>query len=145
LEQLLSRPAERQIKSSLYTWYVCHCEPFIRLNKDTRLKQHAKKSVSDYLSKLINDNQNSAWQKKQAIDAISLLFKSIHASLYREIDWEYWKSSCQDLGKEHDTHYRQTHPITSTSKASAIPLDSVQTKTVSDQIKSLRIAIRRLN
>ena len=71
--------AEHQIKSSLYTWYVGHCETFIRRNKDTRLKQHTKKSVSGYLSELINGDQKTAWQKKQVIDAIGLLFKSIHA------------------------------------------------------------------
>ena len=36
--------AEHQIESSLYTWYVRHCETFIRGNKDTRLKQHTKKA-----------------------------------------------------------------------------------------------------
>ena len=137
--------AEHQIESSLYTWYVRHCETFIRGNKDTRLKQHTKKSVSGYLSELINGNKKMPWQKKQAIDAISLLFKSIYAPLYQEIDWDYWKSSCQDLGKEHDTNYRSTHPITNPIKPSSFPLDLMQEKNVSAEINNLRIAIRRLN
>ena len=99
------------IKSDFHTWYVRHCETFIRGNKDTRLKQHTKNSVNDYLSLLINNDQKSAWQKKQVIDAIRLLFKSIHAPLYKEIDWGYWKSSCRDLDKEYDTNYRSTHPL----------------------------------
>jgi integron integrase len=137
--------AEHQIESSLYTWYVRHCETFIRGNKDTRLKQHTKKSVSSYLSELINGNKKTPWQKKQAIDAISLLFKSIYAPLYQEIDWDYWKSSCQDLGKEHDTNYRSTHPITNPIKPSSLPLDLMQEKNVSAEINNSRIAIRRLN
>ena len=88
--------AEHQIESSLHTWYVRHCETFIGGNKNTCLKQHTKNSVSGYLSVLINGGQNTPWQKKQSIDAIRLLFKSIRAPLYPEIDWDYWKSSCQD-------------------------------------------------
>jgi site-specific recombinase XerD len=65
--------------------------------------------------------------------------------LYQEIDWDYWKSSCQDLGKEHDTNYRSTHPITNLIKPSSLPLDLAQEKNVSAEINNLRIAIRRLN
>lgn len=137
--------AEHQIESSLYTWYVRHCETFIRGNKDARLKQHTKNSVSGYLSVLINGNQKTSWQNKQAIDAIGLLFKSIHAPLYQEIDWDYWKLSCLDWGKEHDTNYRSTHPITNLIKPSSLPLDLTQEKNVSAEINSLRIAVRRLN
>lgn len=133
-----------QIKSSLYTWYVRHCENFIRENKDTRLKQHTKKSVSNYLSKLINTNSSEFWQKKQAIEAISLLFKSIHAPLYQEIDWDYWKSSCHDLGKEHDTNYRTTYPLANPKEPSSQP-GPVQRETISDEINRLRMAIRRVN
>ena len=46
---------EDQIKPSLHTWYVRHCESFIRGNEDTRLKQHTKDSISAYLSGLIDD------------------------------------------------------------------------------------------
>ena len=89
---------ERQIKSSLYTWYVRHCEAFIGVNREIRLKQHTKITVSAYLEVLINSEKQEGWQKKQAIDALSLLFKSIHAPLYRDIDWDYWKLSCRELG-----------------------------------------------
>jgi hypothetical protein len=118
---------------------------FIRRNGDTRLKQHTKSSVSEYLSKSINEGSGEAWQKKQVIDAISLLFKSINAPLYQEIDWDYWKSSCLSLGPEHDTHYRSTHPITSRIKPSSLPQDSAQKKTVVTEINSLRTEVRRMN
>lgn len=136
---------EYQIKSSLFTWYVRHCETFISRNRDTRLKQHTKSSVSEYLSESINDGLGEAWQKKHVIDAISLLFKSINAPLYQKIDWDYWKSSCLDLGQNHDTKYRLTHPITSHIKPSSVPLDSAQKNTVVAEINSLRIEVRRMN
>ena len=141
----LSTLSEDQIKPSLHTWYVRHCESFIRGNEDTRLKQHTKESISAYLSELINADQKKAWQKKQAIDALRLLFKSIHAPLYKEIDWDYWKSSCQDLGKEHDTNYRSTYSVVIPVKLSSSPLDAAQQITVSEEINRLRIAIRRKN
>jgi len=137
--------SDDHIKPALHTWYVQHCETFIRGNKDTRLKQHTKNSITEYLSRLINGDQKLAWQKKQAIDALRLLFKSIHAPLYREIDWGYWKSSCRDLDKEHDTHYRATHPLKKQSKDPASPLDSAQEDAVAAEINGLRIAIRRKN
>ncbi len=37
---------EHQIKPDLHTWYVRHCESFVRGNKETRLKQHTKDSVN---------------------------------------------------------------------------------------------------
>ena len=134
-----------QVKPALHTWYVRHCESFIRGNEDTRLKQHTKDSISGYLSGLINADQTKAWQKKQAIDALRLLFKSIHAPLYQQIDWDYWKSSCQDLGKEHDTNYRATYPVVTQVKLSSSPLDAAQEITVSEEINRLRIAIRLKN
>jgi integron integrase len=137
--------SEDRVKSDLYTWYVRHCEGFIRGNKETRLKQHTKDSISAYLSGLINTDQNKAWQKKQAIDALRLLFKSIHAPLYQQIDWDYWKSSCLDLDKEHDTHYRSTYPVVTPAQPSSSPLNAVQEDTISDEINRLRIAIRRKN
>ncbi len=137
--------AEHHIKSSLYTWYVRHCETFIRSNIDIRLKQHTKDSICAYLSGLVNAESMAAWKKKQAIDAIRLLFKSIHAPLYREVDWSYWASSCQDLDKDHDTHYRSSHPVSRTVISSSTALDSAQQRSLSAEINRLRISIRRLN
>ena len=74
-----------------------------------------------------------------------MLFKSIHAPLYQQIDWDYWKSSCQDLGKEHDTNYRATYPVVTQVKLSSSPLDAAQEITVSEEINRLRIAIRLKN
>ena len=47
-----------------------------------------------------------------------MLFKNIHAPLYQQIDWDYWKSSCTD---------------------------SERSPLLAAEIDSLRIAIRRLN
>ena len=137
--------AEHEIKTSLYTWYVRHCETFISKNRDIRLKQHTKSTVSAYLSDLINIGNTKAWQKKQAIEALGLLFKSIHAPLYQEIDWDYWKLSCRDLGKDHDTNYHLTHRIEYQSISPTTTADTEQALLLADEINKLRVSIRRLN
>ena len=137
--------SERQIKSSLFTWYVRHCESFIGENRHIRLKQHTKITVSSYLAELINSDKKEAWQKRQAIDALGLLFKSIHAPLYSDIDWEYWKLSCRDLGKEHDTNYRSEHPVEFQSNAPSSPLNEEHSLLLDEELDKLRLAIRRMN
>jgi uncharacterized protein YfaT (DUF1175 family) len=81
--------SQYQIKSDFFTWYVRHCETFIRTIPETRLKQHTSQTVSSYLEALINASDKTAWQKKQSIEALSLLFLSIKAPLHSQIDWEY--------------------------------------------------------
>ncbi len=112
----LATLSDRQIKPSLFTWYVRHCEAFIGENRHIRLKQHTKITVSAYLAELINSDKKEAWQKKQAIDALGLLFKSIHAPLYSDIDWEYWKLSCRGYCQVNVNHalYEAKYPFSTT-------------------------------
>ena len=137
--------SEAEIKPSLYTWYVQHCEAFIRTNKETRLKKHTKSSVSAYLKELISHAQKPAWQKQQAIEALQLLFKSIHAPLCQEIDWMHWRSSCHDLPRTHDSNYRSTYPVVARSSASESPMSSAQKGLISQTEEQLRVAFRRNN
>lgn len=94
--------SEDQIKPPLHTWYVLHCESFIR-----RIK---------------------------AIDALKLLFKGIHAPLYLQVDWDYWKLSCQDLSNFHDTNYRSNHTIENQKKPSSSPPDPLQRKILANGV-----------
>ena len=75
--------SENKVKPDLLIWYMRHCETFIRLYKETRLKQHTAESVSSYLNELINSPEKKAWQKKQAIDALRYLFKCIRVPLIK--------------------------------------------------------------
>ncbi len=138
--------SDSYIKPALFTWYARHCETFIRCYKETRLKQHTSDSITEYLSSLLNDESKQDWQQRQAIDALKLLFKSIRAPLYREIDWEYWKSSCHKLGKEHDTNYRAHHPVSKERIDTASNISNTESsEDRSKAINDLRIAIRRKN
>ena len=94
----------------------------------------------------MNEGNKHDWQQRQAIDALKFLFRSIHAPLYREIDWEYWKSSCQKLGKEHDTNYRAHHPVSKKRVDTASNISVTETsEEQSKAINDIRIAIRRKN
>jgi integron integrase len=136
---------ENGIKPALFTWYVRHCENFIRENGKTRLKQHTVESVSAYLKKFINSPKNLAWQNKQAIDALQYLFRCIRAPLHREIDWDYWKSSCKDLAPDHDSNYRANHPLVYTGRVVSSLRNDVDEQAVAAETDRLRIVIRRKN
>ena len=136
---------DHDVKSSMYPWYVRHCEHFIRANEETRLKQHSASTVSRYLSGLVQADDRKPWQKKQRIDALKILFESIHAPLYRQVDWEHWKASCNDLPSDHDTHYRTNHPLHTREIASVAAPGSPDQQAIEDIVDRLRIAIRRKN
>lgn len=137
--------SENRVNPDVLTWYVRHCEIFIRLNKETRLKQHTTESVSTYLNEVVNAPEKKAWQKKQAIDALQYLFKCIRAPLHREIDWDYWKSSCKDLAPDHDSNYRRNHPLVNAGLTESSTENNIDEHAVADQIDRLRVAIRRKN
>jgi len=141
----LTTLSENSVKPTLLTWYVRHCETFIRRNKETRLKQHTPESVSTYLNELINSPEKKTWQKKQAIDALQYLFKCIRAPLHQEIDWDYWKLSCKDLEPDHDSNYRINHPLINTDNASSATRKKVDEAELANEINRLRIVIRRKN
>ena len=136
--------SDARVKPALFTWYVRHCETFIRTQQGIRLKQHTKDSVTQYLTRLVNNAHKPAWQNKQAIHAIQLMFKNIHAPLYREIDWPHWQSSCHDLPTDHDTNYRMNHPVKSPG-IEPVSLDDEQQAIIKSAIRQLRIAFRRNN
>lgn len=141
----LTTLSEAGVKPALLTWYVRHCETFIRRNRETRLKQHTAESVTSYLSELINSPETKAWQKKQAIDALQYLFKCIRAPLHLEIDWDYWKSSCMDLEPDHDLNYRKSHPVVYTDDDLSSATHKTDKTAIASEINCLRIAIRRKN
>jgi integron integrase len=137
--------SDADIKPGLFTWYVRHCETFIRTQRDTRLRQHTSDSVNRYLSSLINSGNKPAWQKQQAIHAIQILFQSIHAPLYGQIDWLHWRSSCRDMSADHDTNYRNNHPVKPVIPDRAPELNTEQLTLIASAEKQLRIAFRRNN
>ena len=135
---------DQHIKSTAYPWYVRHCERFIRTHLSLRLKQHTETSVKAYLATLLEQKALEDWQQSQAIHALQLLFKAIHAPLYTQIDWDYWKASAKSNSRDDDTDYRANHPIeridySIEAKARKNPTSQDQ------QINDLRLAIRRLN
>ncbi|GAB1263117.1 phage integrase N-terminal SAM-like domain-containing protein [Aurantivibrio plasticivorans] len=102
---------EHQIKNSAYRWYVRYCERFISHHAPLRLKQHSDESVKAYLEFLLNNKSLEDWQQAQAIHALQLLFKMIHAPLYSHVDWDYWKASAKQHSRSDDMDYRNNHPV----------------------------------
>lgn len=129
-------------------WYARHCQAFIAAHPDVKLRQHTRESVTRWLEHLLKHSEREPWQSKQIVSAVQLLFKSIHSPLHDAIDWEYWRGSFIEHGPEHDTHYRERHPVsvgpdTHSQKAGHPP--ATEPAGFDDEIERVRVAIRRLN
>ena len=136
--------SENQVKPSSHRWYICHCEHFINSNRRIRLKQHTKQTLSKYLNKLLHQKTTDAWQKRQAIYAIQLLFRSIQSQLYKDIDWDYWKASVSDQSEEFESNYRRNHQIGGIDHSFNKVSDAGRAK-LKPILDQTRLAIRRLN
>ena len=129
----------------MYPWYTSHREAFIGNYKETQLKQHTRESVQEYLEKLINIADRPAWQKKQRIDAIGYLFKSIRAPLYRQVDWAYWKSSCVDLSANHVTLFADQLADTCVGGKGKTSEKMTDNEPLNSELEKVREAVRRKN
>jgi len=130
---------EYKVKPTTYRWYIQHCEQFIRCYTEIRLKSHTQKTLSKYLSRILENTQLKPWQKRQAFDALKFLFLSIHSPLCNEIDWEYWKMSCKELERDHVTLARNNTPI---KKQSSSDLDIIGVAHNGPEIEKLIYVIR---
>ena len=137
--------SECHVKSSLFRWYVRHCEEFIRQNQHSRLKNHSEKTVSSYLQRLVNSKDKQPWQAKQGINAIRYLFKSIRSPIYSQIDWDYWIASCIVLGGDHDTHYHESNKLELPVRQAPALLTDSKKQAVSENINRLRFLMRQKN
>ncbi|MFV1874032.1 MAG: integron integrase [Oleiphilus sp.] len=130
---------EHKVRTESYTWYVKRCEDFIRSYTEIRLKHHSVKTVTQYLTSLLNNQGLKCWQAQHTIDALKFLFLTIRSPLMSQIDWEYWKMSCKELPQGHATLARNNTPIrTQNSKV----LDLVGEGGRSEEIDKLIQVIR---
>ncbi|MCP5206756.1 MAG: integron integrase [Hahellaceae bacterium] len=120
------------IAPNLFSYYVRHCEWYIKSHKNIRLKDHTTQDVSDYFKLRINSPNVSAYVKRQEMDAIKLLFQTIRSPIYKEIDWDFWKMSCKDLEPTHPTVARNNFKVTTVTAADASTDSPTQTDSSDD-------------
>lgn len=85
-------------------WYVTRIEEYIKAHPDLPLKRHSKENLTEYLNDLGRNNHLRAWQFKQAIDALRILFIDLlHAPWAETFPWRDYIENATELPATHAT------------------------------------------
>jgi integron integrase len=85
-------------------WYRRHIEAFISDHPHVRLKSHSAKSVVDWLEHIGKDSQINAWQYRQKVDSLRILFgHCLRLPWCSDFDWDRWLNSARALERNHAT------------------------------------------
>lgn len=99
--------AERAIR-----WYVLRVERYLQAHPDLPLALHSGTHVDSYLEKAGRSTALSAWQFRQLVHALQLLFvRVVRAPWSTEFHWQYWLDSAQALEHDHPTVARHNQPL----------------------------------
>lgn len=133
------------IKESQRRWYVKRSEEYFRYFKKTDICDHTAQHVTEYLSKFGRKHHIEAWQFRQAIDAIRILFTTVQNKSLHKIDWSYWKDAVERLEQEHPNRAGQATTLPSEEVDSSKRTTSHFQGNFSQAIDRLAIEIRRRN
>ena len=85
-------------------WYMYRTKEYIAAFPDHYIRTHTPQQVEHYLSTLGHKTRLKAWQFRQAVDAIRILFSlALKTPWAQEFDWEYWQTSAKGLEAGHVT------------------------------------------
>ncbi len=85
-------------------WYRKHVQGFIDAHTGIKLQNQTPETVERWLNRLGQDPQLSAWQFRQKVDALRLLFRYLLKLPWAvEFDWYHWSEGGQPLGEQHPT------------------------------------------
>lgn len=68
--------------------------------------------MADYFTELGRQPGLKAWQFKQAVGAIRILYSIVSTDWARSFDWDFWLDSARTLGPRHATLARVLTPVT---------------------------------
>ncbi|MET0123768.1 MAG: integron integrase [Candidatus Thiodiazotropha sp. 6PLUC9] len=85
-------------------WYRRHIEAFLADHPNVRLRSHSTKSVTDWLERIGRDTNINAWQYRQKVDALRILFGHfLRQPWCNEFDWDRWLNGARALESDHAT------------------------------------------
>jgi integron integrase len=85
-------------------WYRRHVEAFLDDHPDVRLRSHTAKSITVWLERIGRDPHINAWQYRQKVDALRILFRHfLRPPWSGEFDWDRWLNSARALETDHVT------------------------------------------
>jgi len=92
------------VPEGAHRWYVYRVEHFLNTHPDKKLQEFSTLEVESYLQTLSRDGKLAAWQFRQAVDALQILFVDLsRAPVSQHIDWNYWKAASVELEGSHAT------------------------------------------
>ena len=92
-------------------WTVVRAEQYITSHPDRRLTGKTPADVDNYLENLGRKTSLTAWQFRQALDAIQKLFEFVGVKWLGEVDWANWRDSAHGLEAMHPTVARDYLPL----------------------------------
>jgi len=95
---------KHKVSKKYVNWYVYRTQHYIAAFPDHYIRDHTPQHVEHYFTQLGQDASLAAWQFRQAIDAIQILFSSaLKISWAQQMDWDYWYTAAKELEVQHVT------------------------------------------
>jgi integron integrase len=93
-----------RIPERYHPWYQKHVEQFIGFQPGTRLKDRSVDDLQNWFESQSRQPQISAWQFRQKVDALRLLYGQLLKSDWvGTFDWDYWAYGGKPLESDHST------------------------------------------
>ena len=101
----------KKIPEQHHRWYVKRVEDFLKESPGKKLQDYSAGDLESYFQRRTRDSSLTAWQYRQMVDALQLLFVDLSAtSLAKTLDWGYWKEAFVQLKPEKQYLSKEIHP-----------------------------------
>lgn len=134
---------KRGVKPKVARWYVRRAEAFVKSLEGRKLRDLDATEVNRYLEELGRKGRIKDWQFRQAVDAIRNLLQLAGAACEKEVNWEYWHNSAQELAVDHPSIAREQGVLPSTTPTGQAPLLDAVRGRHEKLLDELVLAIRR--
>lgn len=136
---------QRGVKESAQRWYVKRAEAFIKAAGGRKLLDYTVSDINQYLERQGRKEGVEGGQFLQTIDAIQILLQTAGSRCESQVDWEYWRSSAQELTESHPTIARVEGILPSAQRPGRAPLLEAVRAKYGQLLDELVVAIRQRN
>lgn len=103
-DNYISKITENNVPEGARRWYVRHLEVFIQSREGRRLAATTREDVEIYIDEIGRKDNMTAWQYRQVVDALRILFLDIvKVSWFEAFDWQQMMDDARDLPDNHAT------------------------------------------
>lgn len=109
-EIYISKAKNHNLPHKAVRWYIKRVEEYIKAHPSTRLSQHTRGDVENFLQAAGRNHRLADWQFKQIVHALKILFVDVIRSEWaKEFSWDHWLESATELPHSHATVARDFH------------------------------------